>query len=125
MPKRKYGVRLAEVKISNFEVSEFFRNVSGKRAKTPLENVFRSGLERPVCRKVGGVDLFGCPSPLYRNVNMELDRWLTGSITDASGTKIAFLKNRRFFGLPWSFLAQPKSRYFTDFKGRSVIPVSF
>ena len=40
-------------------------NVSGKRAKTPLDNGFRSGLERPVCRKVGGVDLFGCQGTDY------------------------------------------------------------
>ena len=43
----------------------FLRHVSGKRLKTPLENVFRSGLEKPVCWKVGGVDLFGWSPPGY------------------------------------------------------------
>ena len=39
--------------------------------------------------------------------NALYNTWLAGSIADTFGSKIAFFKNRQFFGVFGAFLAQP------------------
>ena len=84
----------------------------------------------PKCVEIGRKPGFSGPGGqkhrfLGGRRNVLHNTWLAGSIADAFGSKIAFSKNRQFFGVLGAFLTWPKSGYFTDSKAQSVFRISF